>query len=90
MIQYTLSRALGTLSPVPTVEALLALNSSVVVGVASAQRGAPDITRIVLFRGDRELAPGKSTLAPRMFTNGSVHDLVLVSQLALLNFHARR
>jgi hypothetical protein len=69
LMQQKLRTALATLEPLPTLDALLALNSGVVVSVQPKQRGAPDIRRVVVFRGDRQLAPEKSTLAPQVFTN---------------------
>jgi hypothetical protein len=63
--------ALQQLLDLPSTSDLLQLNA-VVITVEPRQRDAPNISGVVLFRGNQQIEPGSSHLAPRSFRNGLV------------------
>jgi len=68
MLRNVMMAALQSLSPLPTLDELKSLRT-VIVSIQPQQRGARDISRVVLFRGDKQLEPVTSSLAPQTFTN---------------------
>jgi hypothetical protein len=67
LIRQTLLAALQQLQPLPEAKDLLF--DIVVVDVQPRQRSAPNVQKVVVFRGDAELRPIDSTLALREFKN---------------------
>lgn len=68
MVRNMLTVALARLMPLPDVGSLTNLDH-VIVNVEPLQRGAPDVSRVVFFRGTKQIEPIKSGLEPRAFKN---------------------
>jgi len=60
--------ALQQLLDLPSTDDLLQLNA-VVVTVEPRQHDAPNVSRVMLFRGDQQIEPRSSDLAPQLYRN---------------------